>query len=647
MRLPGGRASKHVLHGAAGGADLRTPSPAFSLSRKPAPACPSTKLPVELWAHIFRFLPPLVQGENFYIGDAAAVRATSRTFAAALDIAQPHLRDDIASGGAGRFLRAPSAVPPAGLFVALARAQKLDLAPPNKGAAGAYHPGRLRETLRMAPAVPKLGLASQRLTERELRPLLDEMDRLVELDLSRNRIRAVDRLFSRPSLGGLQTLNLANNPLEPRELVAGLMALPSLRSLDLSNVDWGTSQAQALQAASLRNLHTFVFAGNPRAAGVIAVLPWAELSELRVLDLSDNGLMPQGVRALPQAMLAQLFELNLAGNALGSAMATCLPMARLGGLTKLDLSRNCRGEHEPAPCPDLSALCNLRFLRLEDNRMGELGEQGLPPFTLPQLRSLFLSGNGLHALQGWRSNLLGSPHLEVLRLSNNQLTAYTIAELDLHKLGELRVLELSGNALGNDGAQRVATLGLPNLRFLSMGANGISALPAAAMPFACMPKLTGLNLRSNELCREHGLSSGNLPNLRILYLGNNRLGKAGSGLRALETLSGLTELELADNEFGANLPIARMSQLRQLLLSAESSAKLLPALPHIARMNQLRELHLEPNDFSPREVSLLAKVLHSNLLYLGLTGFDERSAEQKTRLEERLRAGGVTACIEV
>ena len=124
-----------------------------------------------------------------------------------------------------------------------------------------------------------------------------------------------------------------------------------------------------------------------------------------------------------------------------------------------------------------------------------------------------------------------------------------------------------------------------SLEWLSVANNNLQSIGQSAGPF---PKLTYLDLRSNDLTTLAGLTSATtggdnqlFPGLRALDLSDNSL----KDLRGLEGLKGLESLSIDNNDLGDNA-IAQLCSL-------------------IDGMSQLRFLTCEENEWSTRAEQVL------------------------------------------
>ena len=233
-----------------------------------------------------------------------------------------------------------------------------------------------------------------------------------------------------------------------------------------------------------------------------------------------------------------------------------------GRATELDVRFN----NLTGKIPDLSALSNLRKLRLAGNNL----TGSIPNFSaLTNLRDLDLGNN---ELTGTIPDLGGLTNLTRLRLYGNRLTGHIP---DLSKLTNLSDLELGLNRLSGP---------IPDLSKLT--------------------DLTLLHLSDNQLTGPIPDLSA-LTELRKLIIADNQL--SGS-IPDLKTLTKLTELVLAGNQLTGQVPdLSGLTELQQIRLSDN---RLSGEIPDLSSFTKLNDLELEQNQLTGRipDVSALSKV---------------------------------------
>jgi len=215
---------------------------------------------------------------------------------------------------------------------------------------------------------------------------------------------------------------------------------------------------------------------------VLAVV-CALMGSLRVLDLSSNGLGPEGGVAVAEALRINrsLTTLVLQGNKLGpeSGVALAEAVKINGSLTSLDLTANDLGDvlHDvPVVC---ALMGSLRVLDLSSNKLGPEGGVALAEAlkVSGSLTSLFLYNNNIGA-EG------ASAIAEALKVNRS-----------------LNVLDLTGNLICDTGAVAISEVFNISLTNLDVKYNGIGSKGSAAIAEAL--KLTGslssLNVKYNSL----------------------------------------------------------------------------------------------------------------------------------------------------
>mmetsp|Transcript_5088 Transcript_5088/g.13666 ORF Transcript_5088/g.13666 Transcript_5088/m.13666 type:complete len:384 (-) Transcript_5088:249-1400(-) len=295
--------------------------------------------------------------------------------------------------------------------------------------------------------------------------------RILELDVTNNRLRRIERL---EQCTAMERLVLRQNEIE---LITGLGELRNLVELDL-------------YMNEIRDLPEGCFQA---------------LTKLERLDLSFNQI--RDLTKLRPHELPLLKELYLISNKItaidGLERLTCLELLELGDnrirvIEKLDAQAALRslwlGRNKIARLENFGALKNLRILSLQSNRIVKL--ENLEP--LEQLEELYLSHNGVEVMEGLGALLKlrildlganrvsklaqvgGLPLLEELWMNNNLLESFDDLQ-QLTSLAHLATVYLEGNPLQRDPsyAQRVLST-LPRLQQLD-------ALPVSRYPRAPAP----------------------------------------------------------------------------------------------------------------------------------------------------------------
>ncbi|GAB3835574.1 leucine-rich repeat domain-containing protein [Hymenobacter jeollabukensis] len=153
--------------------------------------------------------------------------------------------------------------------------------------------------------------------------VLYELDSLRELNLGHNDLDSLPA--SLPRLKALRVLNLDDNRF--RRYPAAINNLPWLEELYLGNASLRTVPASIGQLTQLRVLELEGFWNHPRRNQLQELTPIGQLSQLRRLDLHENGT----IKSLPESLyqLQNLVELDLRGNPIDSAQVDVKRFPRL------------------------------------------------------------------------------------------------------------------------------------------------------------------------------------------------------------------------------------------------------------------------------------------------------------------------------
>jgi len=222
-------------------------------------------------------------------------------------------------------------------------------------------------------------ISSQHIDEQLTRALVESphLGGLNRLHVGRNRIgdRGAERLAWSPRFRNLRELNLSDNAIGDvgSHALAESSNLASLESLELRRNELSrVGLADLCGTESLVRLSYLGLALN--YVGAIRETREARPSKssLRILDLSENGLTPEGFGMLT----------GLAG---------------LGKLNRLVLERNEVGNEGASLLANWSNAASLQSLALSGNRIGDEGARAIAHSTyLHQLLDLDLSDNPIH-----------------------------------------------------------------------------------------------------------------------------------------------------------------------------------------------------------------------------------------------------------
>jgi Ran GTPase-activating protein (RanGAP) involved in mRNA processing and transport len=183
-------------------------------------------------------------------------------------------------------------------------------------------------------------------------------DALRTLDLRGNGIgaRGLEALSGAPFFGGLDTLDLSENPLGP--IAGALLERVSASRLVLDRTHLGVDGVTALAAGSARPTVLSLRGCGIGDEGCFALADSPLLSRVKNLDLADNGISIAGVRALARSLhIGSLEVLSVGGAAYDDVIIEELVSAR--HLKRLDVDHSKIGDRArealrrvpPSCCP--------------------------------------------------------------------------------------------------------------------------------------------------------------------------------------------------------------------------------------------------------------------------------------------------------
>ncbi|XVF78890.1 hypothetical protein PTKIN_Ptkin14bG0174000 [Pterospermum kingtungense] len=373
---------------------------------------------------------------------------------------------------------------------------------------------------------------------------LGNLTRLNHLDLSGNLING-PLLFSFSNFKQLSYLNLFGNSLEG-PIIDSFGNLTKLRYFSVrSNNLNGHFPFSAFNLPQIEYLDfSFNKFGGPLPKHV------SQLSRLRELHLDSNllyGKIPSWLFSLPS-----LVDLGLSDNKLTGFMGQ---FDKVSPLENVGLSNN----EMHGQIPSFSKLVNLTYLDLSSNKLNgnfvldknlnklldldlsnnafiSLTSGSYVNYSLPSIRSLYLSSSNITDVPDVVRNLLG---LETLDLSYNRILV-----MEPHiflNLESLEYLDLSHNSALDVSNNSNVSLVLPKLTNLTLSSCNITQLPNF---FASLDSLTYLDLSNNII--QGRISKEEIKwgkNLKFLDLSKNLL-------TALECYPwrNITSLQLGSNQ---------------------------------------------------------------------------------------------------
>ncbi|KAJ9561329.1 hypothetical protein OSB04_006489 [Centaurea solstitialis] len=402
---------------------------------------------------------------------------------------------------------------------------------------------------------------------------LSSLKTLEILDLSDNRITN-KTLPSLGALTSLRVLNLNENNLEGYFPALG-MSLENLEILDLTyNGMEGFEQVSLLKKLKVLNLRWNSFYES-------FITSLSALPTLKSLDLSNNWYHPSG-RSFPVEELLHLTnleELDLSWNFYNATpnIQECMGLSRLKKLKSIALGHN---DFNKSIISCISALPCLKTLDLSYNQLGELVhltnleeldltqnyfndtpsiQECMRLSGLKKLKSITLRNNYFN--KSIISCLGALPSLKTLDLSSNYLEgSFPIQELS-HLSQDLEVLLLSRNDF-NGTLSFKALASFHHLEVLDLSANDfVGSIPSTIQQLSSLRVLSFAGNNLNGSLRDHGLCE--LKNLQELDLSHNMFN--GSMPQCFNSLSSLTMLDISSNRFTGTLipsPIANLTSLR-------------------------------------------------------------------------------------
>ncbi|XP_066330070.1 MDIS1-interacting receptor like kinase 2-like isoform X2 [Miscanthus floridulus] len=357
--------------------------------------------------------------------------------------------------------------------------------------------------------------------------------------------------------------------------------------------------------------------------GTLDELHFADLSELSVLDLSNNFLS-----GFPASIgnLTKLTSLNLSyGEWNGSIPAT---LGMLVNLRKLDLRVNSFSRLIP------SSLGNLTRLEYMDFSYNSL--YGHIPRSLGNLTRLELFDLSNNQINGCiPSTFWKLTSLATISLRSNQMDG--ILPPEVGSLYNLSYLDLSSNQLTGSIPPQIGNL--TRLELFDLSHNQINdCIPST---FWKLTSLATISLRSNQMDGILPPEVGSLYNLSYLDLSSNQL--TGSIPPQIGQCQFLSSLRMSNNSLTGPIPeeLGNCSELRGLDLSRNILSGAIPVT--LSKLQQLYNLDLSYNNLSGRTVtfSVNTRVSLDHNMYIcgdpeyGLTPchtaeFDKRIKEEKT-----------------
>ncbi|OZC06751.1 hypothetical protein X798_06255 [Onchocerca flexuosa] len=379
----------------------------------------------------------------------------------------------------------------------------------------------------LKPILTELLLAFNRLTEIPTH-VLNGMSRLRHLDLSKNRIRYVQRLaFGKFDGTGtsLIKLNLAGNLIENITDPGAFLYMSSLAYLDLSHNRIRYINDNAFER--LEDLESLSLQSNQLSQFPITAL--GNMKRLRYLLLDDNP-----IRILPDYVLYRLRylqRLSLTRTKLQYITNRTFPGHSVSNLRSLNLAF---GHINYISTAAFKNMDSLEQLALNNNKLTSI--QTLTFSSLRNLRQLTLAGNAINMTM--ERSISDIPTLENLSLARNRLQQ--LRKATFVNLNNLEQLDLSYNQLRTFDFTFLAQ-SLVNVKHLDLSHNHIITIDL----HSAKRTLMYLNLAHNHLQSIGKNMLYDFGQLKVLKLDHNELIEVQSNAFAM--CKWLTELDLSHN----------------------------------------------------------------------------------------------------
>ncbi|KAL7265590.1 hypothetical protein ACSBR1_003381 [Camellia fascicularis] len=418
----------------------------------------------------------------------------------------------------------------------------------------------------------------------------DQVGHVTGLDLSSESISGgIDLSSSLFSLQFLESLNLANNSFNWKQIPSNFGNLISLKYLNLSNAEFSGQipiGLSCLQRLVTFDLSTIYFPGihslqlqNPNLSTLLQNL--IGLTELRLdgVNISAPGIeWCQSISySLPNLRVLSLSNCNLSGPIDSS-------LQKLQYLSEIHLGENNLSVSVPEFFTNFTNLTVLSFS--SSNLEGQF-----PPkiFQVPTLQTLDLSNN--IKLQGYLPEFLQNGSLQRIVLSHTNFSGKLPDSIG--NLRNLSIIDLSDCHFTGPIPNSMANLS--HLVYLDLSSNNFTGpIPS----FQMSKNLTHIDLSHNALIgsvpSSNFIGLSNLVNVDLAYNSFN-----GSIPLSLFSLPSLQKIVLSNNQFGgkvAEFPNGSLSPLDTLDLSSNKLEGLIPTF--LFDFRSINILSLSFNNFN-------------------------------------------------
>ncbi|XP_048362185.1 transforming growth factor beta activator LRRC33 [Sphaerodactylus townsendi] len=425
--------------------------------------------------------------------------------------------------------------------------------------------------LRSLPALRKLDLSGNQLTEEMMATLIQQLSSLESLSVARNAIMRLDDSHFK-NLLHLQNLDIQQNYIFEIE----------------------TGAFEDLQGLQYLNL----------AYNYMPCIVDFDLAQLRVLNVSNNHI--EWFLAAQNDVTFEIETLDLSHNQL--LFFPLLP--QLNKLQTLLLTHN-RMSFYGNFFNDSESTLQIQFLygNVTNVTTVNLWEE-ISHGTLSFLSFLDMSWNQFYYLpERFSEGMVSLTHLD---LSHNCLKTLHINEREL--LSSLEHLDLSYNQLLDLQMSFSPGVNLPNLRWFNLSYNRLHGLPAEF--FTHSAKITTVDLSHNpiEICALHGNTDGaaspicidirNAGSLRKLYLASCSLKVLGSHVFRGTSL---VQLDLSDNPsalLDGLVPLQDVAPTLQVLFLRNTGLSAASTNVNFSAFQKLKNLDLSENSLASFPESL-------------------------------------------
>ncbi|VDM45294.1 unnamed protein product [Toxocara canis] len=471
----------------------------------------------------------------------------------------------------------------------------------------------------LKPALAELLLAFNRLTEIPTQ-VLDGMSKLKHLDLSKNRIRSINRLAFGTFDGtgtSLIRLNLAGNLIEKIADPGSFLYMSSLAYLDLSYNRLSNISSNAFER--LEGLESLFLQAKQRVdfvpeSGTQQSSQTSGMDQLERLSMSRTTIFSINDRTFFATSIRSLKSLNLAF----CRIRHIAPRAfyKADNLQQLFLNDN---QLTTINSMAFGSLHGLRQLNLAGNHINITMERAI--YDVPALEYLSLARNDIQYIS--KASLVNLNNLEHLDISYNRLRAFDfsflqqttiaikhldlshnhIVTIDLSAVKRsLTSLNLAHNQLQSIGKETMRDF--DQLSTLDLSHNGIIEVQSNA--FLACPKLSTLNLSHNHLRTLRKGTFANQETYTTLCLAHNAIVGLDADTFGVDNVH---NLDLSNNEL-KNVPQHALASIRNSISTLNLRGNRIRSLDVLdfGGMNNLSELVLADNHIETIEEAAFASM---------------------------------------